>query len=291
MNFYGLGVALVTPFKKDLSIDYDSLARIINHLIDGSADYIVALGTTAETPTLTSEEKQHLTTFIREITADRIPLIIGIGGNNTSAVIEEIRCRNLEGYSAILSVVPYYNKPTQEGLFYHFKAISEASPIPIVLYNVPGRTGANLTSATTLRLANNSNKIIGIKEASGKKDQIKEIIKESPEGFSVISGNDNDTAFLMKSGAKGVISVLGNALPKNVKYLINLCEEKKYEESEAYQNKLNPLIRHLFEDGNPAGVKFILSKMGLCENILRLPLTPVSKEVGEKIEKAVSLLT
>ncbi|MCH5240405.1 MAG: 4-hydroxy-tetrahydrodipicolinate synthase [Muribaculaceae bacterium] len=284
-KFTGLGVALVTPFKRDFSIDYDSLKKVINFVIEGGCDYIVALGTTAETPTLTREEKDEITSFIRKETGGRIPLVLGIGGNNTQRVIRNIEQRDLEGYSAILSVTPYYNKPTQEGLFQHFKAISESSPLPIILYNVPGRTGVNMTSNTTLRLALSSPKFIGIKEASGKLDQSQEIIKGAPAGFSLISGNDSDTAAIMAMGGSGVISVLGNVLPSNMKKLVELCRNLKFDEATELQMRLNPLIKYLFEDGNPAGVKCLLSKSGLVENFLRLPLVGVSDTIKEKLEK------
>ncbi|MCH5235465.1 MAG: 4-hydroxy-tetrahydrodipicolinate synthase [Muribaculaceae bacterium] len=285
----GLGVALVTPYKRDLTIDYEALERVIEHIIAGGCDYIVVLGTTAETPTLTKEEKIEIADFVREKVGGRVPLVIGIGGNNTYGLIEDISKRNLRGYTAILSVTPYYNKPTQEGLYQHFKAISESSPLPILLYNVPGRTGVNLTARTTLRLATLPN-ICGIKEASGNIEQSEEIISQCKDKFSLISGDDLLTYSLMKKGAIGVISVLANALPKEVKKLVTLCEERKLEEAEALQKSLNPIIGHLFEEGNPAGVKSMLSKMGLIENVLRLPLVAVSKEVEKKLDEAKKTL-
>lgn len=281
----GLGVALVTPFNKDTSIDYEALEKLIEHVIKGGCDYLVALGTTGETPTLSYEEKVVVTRFIREKSAERVPLVLGVGGNSTSKVVEDIKRRDLEGYSAILSVTPYYNKPNQEGLFLHYKAISEASPLPIILYNVPGRTGVNLSAKTTLRLSELSKNIIGVKEASGKLEQAEEIIKNAPTGFSVISGDDAAVAPLMQRGATGVISVLANAFPTIMKQLVTLCREYKYEEANTLQLKLQSIIGHLFEDGNPAGVKAILSKMGIVENILRLPLVPASKETEEKLFK------
>lgn len=281
----GLGVALVTPFNKDFSIDYGSIERLIEHVINGGCDYLVVLGTTGETPTLTTEEKVSVTRFIRERVGGRLPLVLGIGGNSTAKVVEDIKRRDLEGYSAILSVTPYYNKPNQEGLYQHYKLISAASPLPILLYNVPGRTGVNLSAKTTLRLANHSSKIIGVKEASGSLQQSEEIIKNSPKGFAVISGDDGAVATLMQHGAVGVISVLGNAFPSVMKRLVSLCSAHKYEEAYILQQKLQSLIGHLFEDGNPAGVKFVLSKMGLIENVLRLPLVPVSKNLEDKLLK------
>ena len=288
LNLEGLGVALITPFNPDNSIDFSSLEKIVNHTIEGGCDYLVALGTTAETPTLSLLEKEKITRFICEINNNRVPLVVGIGGNNTSAVCHDILSRDLSGYSAILSVAPFYNKPTQEGLYQHFKAISEASPLPVILYNVPGRTGVNLTAITTLKLCALGDVIAGLKDASGNPEQSKEIIEAAPKNFSLFSGNDSDTMELMKQGAKGVISVLANAMPRQMKKLVKLCQERNYVEASAYQKELKPLIGHLFEDGNPAGVKALLSESGLCKNILRLPLMPVSKKVEEHILKEAS---
>lgn len=286
----GLGVALVTPFREDLSIDYKSLGTIIEHIISGGCDYIVVLGTTAETPTLSLREKEEVARFICDITAGRVPLVIGIGGNNTKGVIDDIKSRNLTGYSAILSVTPYYNKPTQEGLFQHFKAIAEASPLPILLYNVPGRTGVNLTAKTTLRLARFSDKFCGIKEASGKLDQCEEIIKDAPAHFKVISGDDALVSKMMRIGGKGVISVIANAYPALMKEMVEDCQNSRRENADTCQEKLLPLIRDIFEDGNPAGVKAILAKMGMIRNVLRLPLVSVSKEVEKKLEKEMGFI-
>ena len=283
LNLEGLGVALATPFNTDFSIDYNSLERLINFVIDGGIDYIVVLGTTAETPTLTLKEKNDVAAFIKNVTAGRLPLVIGIGGNNTMGVIDEIKSRDLDGFDAILSVVPYYNKPNQEGIFQHFALIEDNSPLPILLYNVPGRTGVNMSAETTLRLAEYSSKFCGVKEASGSLSQSEIIIKKAPSNFKVISGDDSLIAPLMMKGAKGVISVLANACPSIVKKLITLCNKGEFDKAINLQASLNPLISHLFEDGNPAGVKALLSNMGLAKNILRLPLVPVSKGVEEKI--------
>ena len=281
----GLGVALVTPFKEDLTIDYDSLGKLIEHVISGGCDYIVALGTTAETPTLTHQEKIEVSDFIIKSVKRRIPVVIGIGGNSTISVADEIRNWDLSGFDAILSVTPFYNKPSQKGLYLHFKTICDASPIPIILYNVPGRTGINLSAHTTLELAAYNEKIIGIKEASGKFDQSLEIIEKSPESFSLISGNDSETFRLMEAGANGVVSVLANALPKEMKRLVTLCKENKFQEAEILQESLRSLTGRLFEDGSPSGVKALLAHMGLVENILRLPLVPVNKQTEEAIIK------
>lgn len=284
-NYEGVGVALPTPFDSNGAIDFLALEKIINHVIDGGVDYIVALGTTAETPTLTKEEKYKLTDFIREIVAGRKPMVIGIGGNNTKAVTIKMKSYDLRGYSAILSVTPYYNRPTQEGLFQHFKYISEESPLPIILYNVPTRTGVNLEAETTLRLANYSSKIVAIKEASGKVEQCKEIIKKAPKGFNLISGDDSSTYGLMQIGAKGVISVMANALPHSIVDFVKFCREKDSESALQCHKQYLPLLHQLFEEGNPSGLKALLGRMGLCENILRLPLVPVNKELEEIIIK------
>lgn len=289
LKLNGLGIALATPFKRDFSIDYEALGKMINHTVSGGCDYIVALGTTAETPTLTVDEKQKVAKFIKEKTAGKVPLVLGIGGNCTDRVIKDISTWDLTGYSAILSVTPYYNKPTQEGLYQHFKTISEVSPLPLILYNVPGRTGVNLTAETTLRLSLLNN-IIGIKEASGKLDQIKKIIKEGPDKFFVISGNDGDTTEVMKMGGNGVISVFANAMPDLMKKLVKFCQERQWSQAESLQSKMGNIIKHLFEEGNPAGVKVLLNKLGICENTLRLPLVQVSKNMEEKLISELSFL-
>lgn len=286
----GLGVALVTPFNKSLSPDFPALEKLIEHVIAGGVDYIVALGTTAETPSLSFEEKIELAEFIKLKVQGRVPLVIGIGGNNTMRIIKELETLDLNGYSAILSVVPYYNKPTQEGIFLHFSKIVEASPLPIILYNVPGRTGVNMTANTTVRLANLSDKFCGIKEASGNMLQAQEIIEKSPGHFSMISGNDSDTFSIMKNGGKGVISVLANAFPDEMKTLVDLCAKKDFVQAQRYQQTLTPFINHLFEDGNPAGIKAVLEKIGICENYLRLPLVPVSRKVKQKLYHDTTLL-
>ena len=283
VNFKGLGVALVTPFKKDRSIDFHAFEKLIHELMEGGCDYLVVLGTTAETPTLTPKEKAEVSKFVKDTVGGRLPLVIGIGGNNTYGIVDDIQTRDLDGYSAILSVAPFYNKPTQEGLFLHFKTISESSPLPIILYNVPSRTGVNITAETTLRLAEFSPKFCGIKEASGDLKQSEKIIKGAPEGFSLISGNDGDTFNLMKMGAAGVISVLGNAFPRKMKRLVDLCSEGRITEAGECQESLSKIIKYLFEDGNPAGVKAVLHRMGMMENVLRLPLVPVSRHNEENL--------
>lgn len=287
-NYEGVGAALPTPFDDNGDIDFLSLERIINHVIAGGVDYIVALGTTAETPTLTKDEKYKLAGFIREIVNSRLPMIIGIGGNNTKAVQIKIDSFDLTGYSAILSVTPYYNRPTQEGLFQHFKNLADSSPLPIVLYNVPSRTGVNMEASTTIRLSHYSSKISAIKEASGKVEQCRDIIGKAREGFVLISGDDSSTCGLMQISAKGVISVLANALPKSVVDFVNCCKKDEYEKALKCHKEFLPLLHPLFEEGNPAGLKALLCHLGLCKNILRLPLTPVKKDIENNIIKAAS---
>ena len=290
-NLNGLGVALVTPFHKDKSIDYESLAGLIDHVIEGGCDYIVALGTTAETPTLTTEEKIILTDYIREQNSGRVPLVIGIGGNNTKGLCEELKSRDLTGYSAVLSVTPYYNKPTQEGLYAHYSALAESSPLPILLYNVPGRTGVNMTARTTLRLAEaGGDKFCGIKEASGNLEQVREILASAPEGFKVMSGDDSLTCRFMRLGANGVISVLANAYPAQVRRLVSLGEAECHKDAEQLQQDLQEFTDLLFVDGNPAGIKCALSQIGLIENELRLPLVRVSEHVATRMKEASTIL-
>lgn len=288
INLEGLGVALVTPFRQDKQIDFEALGRLIDHCIDGGADYLVVLGTTGETPALMDNEKKMIRDFVRQRTEGRIPLVIGHGGNNTQALVDTLAEDNFEGYEAILSVVPFYNKPSQEGIFQHFKAISEASELPVILYNVPGRTGVNMTAETTLRLAKECPNIIGIKEASGNFSQIDTIIKNKPENFQVISGDDAITYPLMTLGAVGVISVIGNAYPKEFGEMVRLCLAGRFKEALPIHHRFTELFGLLFVDGNPAGVKCALNALNLCENILRLPLVPTRVQTNEKIHRIMS---
>lgn len=290
LNILGMGVALVTPFTKDKEIDYPALERVINHVVDNGADFLVVLGTTGETPALFPEEKTALKCFVKDIVAGRVPLVIGVGGNNTLEIVRELNKMDLSGYSAILSVVPPYNKPSQEGIFQHFKTISDASPLPVILYNVPGRTGVNMTADTTLRLARELPNIIGIKEASGNIRQIERLLREKPDGFTVISGDDGMTYPLMTLGAQGVISVLGNAYPKDFSEMVHLCLEGNYIEAIDIHYRYIEIIRLLFTDGNPAGVKCVMHDMGLIENELRLPLIPVCKSTADDILQWVKKL-
>lgn len=282
-NFLGMGVALVTPFTSNKEIDFPALKRVIEHVVDNGADFLVALGTTGETPTLFPEERKAIKKFIKEETKGRIPLVIGVGGNNTAEIVEQLREEDFSGYSAILSIVPPYNKPSQEGIFCHFKAIAEASPLPVILYNVPGRTGVNMTADTTLRLAREVPGIIGIKEASGNIHQIQRLLCEKPDSFVLLSGDDGMTYPLMTLGAQGVISVLGNAYPKDFSEMVHLCLEGNYIEAVDYHYKFREIIRLLFADGNPAGVKCVMHDMGLIENELRLPLVPVCETTASEI--------
>lgn len=283
LNILGMGVALVTPFNQNKEIDYPALKRVIDHVVENGADFLVALGTTGETPALFPQEKIDLKNFIKEETGGRIPLVIGIGGNNTAEIVKQLQEEDLEGYSAILSVVPPYNKPSQQGIFCHFKAVAEASPLPVILYNVPGRTGVNMTADTTLRLAMEVPGIIGIKEASGDIHQLQRLLREKPENFTVLSGDDGMTYPFMALGAQGVISVLGNAYPKEFSQMVHLCLEGNYIEAVDFHFKYRDMIRLLFADGNPAGVKCVMHDMGLIENELRLPLVPVSSATAEEI--------
>ncbi|MDA3927956.1 MAG: 4-hydroxy-tetrahydrodipicolinate synthase [Prolixibacteraceae bacterium] len=281
--FKGTGPAVITPFKNDdLLVDYDALGRILDFQIGNGIDFVVALGTTAETVTLTHDERHKVYQFIKQRINKRIPLMVGFGSNNTEEVLDHIKSADFDGIDAILSVVPYYSKPSQEGIFRHFMAIAEASPVPIMLYNVPSRCGANMTATTTLRLANASDKFIGIKEASGDIEQIKEIIENAPEGFGVLSGDDAMIEEVTSIGGEGVISVMANAFPAEIVKLTNLARNKS-EGALALQKSYIEIIDLLFVDGNPAGVKAVLSQKGMIDNILRLPLCPVSDETFKKI--------
>lgn len=288
--FRGMGVALITPFKKNGDVDFEALLRLVESLVSNGADFLCVLGTTAETPTLTSEEKEQIKRAVVKQVNGRIPLLLGCGGNNTQAVINSLKNDNLSGYSGILSVCPMYNKPSQEGLYQHFKAIAEASPLPIVLYNVPGRTGVNMTAETTLRLARNCSNIVAIKEASGNITQMDDIIKNKPDNFDVISGDDGITFPLITLGAVGVISVIGNALPKEFSRMVRLALNGDYKNALTIHHRFTELFSLLFVDGNPAGVKAMLNLMGACENVLRLPLVPTRITTMEKISKIVKAL-
>ncbi|MDO9635110.1 MAG: 4-hydroxy-tetrahydrodipicolinate synthase [Paludibacter sp.] len=286
----GMGVALVTPFKDDESIDFDALARIVEYQIKNGTDYFVVCGTTAETPTLTEQEKEDVKKFVVTINNGRLPIVYGIGGNNTKSIVEKVKNTDLTGVDAILSVTPYYNKPSQEGLYQHYAAIAKASRLPIILYNVPGRTGVNMTAETTLRLANEFKNICAIKEASGNFNQIDDIIKNKPADFLVISGDDGITFPLITLGAVGVISVIGNAFPKEFSRMVRLALQGDYENARSIHHRFTELIELLFVEGNPAGVKSMLAVMGFIQNKLRLPLVPNTIKTYEKISQVLKRL-
>jgi 4-hydroxy-tetrahydrodipicolinate synthase len=286
-KFKGTGVAIVTPFKNDSSIDFAALGRVIDHVISGSVNYIVAMGTTGESVTITKDEKKALISYVVEYIDSRVPLIVGFGGNNTQEVINCIRHANLCGVDGILSVSPYYNKPNQRGLFQHFKAIATCSPIPVIMYNVPGRTSCNITSETCLELAHACENIVGIKEASGDIGQIMRIIKDKPDTFSVISGDDMMTIPVIAAGGSGVISVLANAFPNQCSELVNHALKNNFKTAREIQFRFLEIIELLFIEGNPSGVKAMLNFMSICPNILRLPLVPVSRNIYTRIQKAI----
>ncbi len=289
-KFRGLGIALITPFKTDGSIDFDALDRLVEYQIKGGADFLCIMGTTAETPTLSRDEKRLLKEHLVERVAGRVPLLMGCGGNNTAAILDELQNEDWRGIDGILSVTPYYNKPSQEGLYQHYAAIAKVSPLPIVLYNVPGRTGVNMKAETTLQLARDFDTIVAIKEASGIIPQMDDIIKNKPQNFDVISGDDGITFPLITLGAVGVISVIGNALPAEFSRMVRLALKGEYSTSLTIHHKFTELFKLLFVDGNPAGVKAMLSEMGMIENVLRLPLVPTRLTTMEKISQIVKEL-
>ena len=272
--FRGLGIALITPFTEDGAVDYESLSRLIDYQLDNGADFFCILATTGETPCLTLAEKAQIKSAIVRQVAGRVPILMGCGGNNTAAVVEELKSGDFSGIDGVLSVCPYYNKPSQEGLYQHFKAIAAATELPVVLYNVPGRTGINLKAETTCRLARDCKNIVAIKEASGSLEQVDEIIKYKPNDFEVISGDDALTFPMIACGAVGVISVIGNALPKEFSRMIRLEFNGEFEAAQKIHHKFTDLYSLLFVDGNPAGVKALLTEMGFIKNQLRLPLVP-----------------
>lgn len=285
-----MGVALITPFKTDESIDFEALSRLVEHQIKNGTDYLVVCGTTAETPTLTEAEKDRVTRFVVDCVAGRLPIVLGVGGNCTKAVVDKLVSFDFSGIDAILSVTPYYNKPSQEGLYQHYAAIAKASPLPIILYNVPGRTGVNMLPATTLRLANEFSNICAVKEASGNFSQIDDIIKNKPADFMVISGDDGITFPLITLGAVGVISVIGNAFPREFSRMVRLALEGDYDNARKIHHRFTELIELLFVEGNPAGVKSMLALMGFIENKLRLPLVPNTINTYEKIKFVLNQL-
>ena len=286
-NIRGVGVALVTPFNKKAEVDYDALGRLMDHVAEGGVDYLVALGTTAETPTLTCDEKSDIVAYIRERNGGRLPLIVGVGGNSTKDVIAAIDKTDLTGVCGVLSVTPYYNKPSQEGLFQHYKAVAAESPVPLLLYNVPGRTGVNMCAGTTLRIANEVDNVLGVKEASGNVAQITEILMHRPENFKVISGDDMLALPIAAIGGDGVISVAGNAFPALFCRMMECAEKGDYKAASQIHLRVSDAIQALFAEGNPVGVKGALAIKGVVENYLRLPLVPCSKELYASLEKLI----
>ena len=286
--FKGLGVALVTPFMENGAIDFAAVAKIVDNLIAGGVDYILVLGTTGETPTLSTDERKALIRFVRDRVAGRVKLMVGVGGNCTHDVVKTLRTWDLRGYDAVLSVNPYYNKPNQEGLYQHFKAIAEASPLPVMLYNIPGRTGVNMAPETIARLATDCDNIIGVKEASGNLEQMEQVKALTPSDFLLISGDDGLTVEVVKRGGVGVISVLANAYPAETKEVVSLALDGNTEEAEQKLKALDGIISSLFEEGNPVGVKTALYLKGVCTNTMRLPLVPGSEALQAKLKSQIA---
>lgn len=286
----GTGVALVTPFHNYGTIDFTSLGKLVKHVIRGGADFLVALGTTSEAPVLSKDEKTAVVNHILEVNKNRLPVILGMGGNNTQLIVDSIRSTDFDGISGILSVAPYYNKPNQKGIYYHFKSIAAVSPVPVILYNVPGRTCSNISAETCLRLAHDFDNITAIKEASGNFSQIMEILRNRPEGFSVLSGDDALTFPMMALGANGVISVVANAFPKQFSKMVNASTIGDYDKARALHFELLEVMEALFEDGNPGGVKAALDVLGLAGNNLRLPLVKVNKATYNSIANLTNAL-
>ena len=286
--FHGLGVALVTPFSENGAVDFAAVAKIVDNLVEGGVDYILVLGTTGETPTLTADERKALIRFVRERVAGRVHLMVGVGGNCTRDVVATLRTWDLSGYDAVLSVNPYYNKPNQEGLYQHFKAIAEASPLPVMLYNIPGRTGVNMAPETIARLANDCNNIIGVKEASGNLVQMEQVKALTPSDFLLISGDDGLTVEVIKRGGVGVISVMANAYPAETAEVVRLALDGEIEKAEQKLNNLNDIISALFEEGNPVGIKSLLHLKGVCTATMRLPLVQGSEALQAKMKNLIS---
>ncbi|MDX6181549.1 4-hydroxy-tetrahydrodipicolinate synthase [Flavobacterium sp. Fl-77] len=286
-SLIGTGVALVTPFKKDFSIDIEALRRIINFSIDGGVEYLVVMGTTAENATLTSAEKELVIHTVIDTNKGRLPLVLGVGGNNTMQIVEELKTRDFSAFEAILSVSPYYNKPTQEGIYQHFKAIAEASPVPVILYNVPGRTASNMLPSTVIRLANDFSNVVAIKEAAGDMAQALQLIKNAPKDFLVISGDDMIALPIVLAGGAGVISVIGQGFPKEFSEMIRLGLNRKVNEAFKTQYFLSDCIDMIFEQGNPAGIKQVFQALGIADNTVRLPLVPVDDSLAGRLNEFV----
>ncbi len=285
----GHGVAMITPFDKNLEVDFDSISKITKNLLNNGTDFLVLLGTTSESSTILKEEKKNVIDHIVAINSNKVPLVLGLGSNSTQEVLNDLKYYNLESFSAILSVTPYYNKPNQTGLYNHFKSIAINSPLPIILYNVPGRTGVNLIPDTVFRLSRDFKNIVGIKEASNNLNQAKEIMNKCSTDFVVLSGDDHLAAPMIISGAKGLISVIGNAMPKTSKLLVDFAIEKKIEKALSLQNEISNLIKMIFSEGNPTGIKALMNILGFCQNELRLPLTPASDKLFKRLKEEVIL--
>ena len=286
--FLGTGIAIVTPYNQDGSVDHEALKKIVNFNVENGTNYIVISGTTGESVTITKQEKKEIVKTIKEANANRLPLVLGIGGNNTAAVIEEINATDLSDFAGILSVSPYYSKPTQEGMYQHFKAIAEACPVPIILYNVPGRTSKNMEPTTVLRLANDFENIVAVKEAGNNLQQYYELLRDKPEDFSIISGDDDLALGVVLAGGAGVISVIGQAFPKEFSKMIQLGLEGKAKDAYNIHFKLMEIVGLIFSENNPAGIKAVLKTLDLCSDKVRLPLVEASSELTEKIESFVS---
>jgi len=287
-KFKGTGVAIVTPFNSDKSVDYNALEKLVNHLISNGIDYIVVQGTTGESVTLSKQEKEETLAFVIKVNNGRLPIVLGIGGNCTNTVVETFKTTNTDGVDAILSVSPYYNKPTQEGIYQHYKAVAEVSKLPIILYNVPGRTSSNILPATTLRLANDFDNIVAVKEASGNLEQCMEIINNKPADFLVISGDDALVLPMIASGGDGVISVIANAFPKGFSDMVSAVLDSDMETARTLHYKYFEMIHYLFIEGNPAGVKVALKELGIMNDDVRLPLVSVSNETNNKIKELMA---
>lgn len=287
-DIQGTGVALVTPFHKQGNVDFTSYEKLIEHVINGGVDYLVCMGTTSEYPTLNNQEILACLEFAIEVNANRVPIVLGMGGNDTRTLVDHIKKTDFSNVSAILSVTPYYNKPSQKGLYAHYKAVAEASSVPVILYNVPGRTGVNITAETCLQLANDFPNIIGIKEASGNIMQCMDILANKPQNFAVVSGEDALVMPLMSLGMQGVISVTANALPQQMSEMVNLCLKSNYKKAKIIHEELLPFSKAIFEEGNPVGIKAALEILGICQNNLRLPLVKSSKSLYSKIQSILN---
>ena len=284
-KFNGLGVAMVTPFNEDKSIDEVGLRRLTQHLVEGETDYLVVMGTTGENPTINNDEQARILDLVLEVNEGKKGVVFGIGGNNTAAVIDRLQSTKLDGVDGILSVSPYYNKPNQEGIFRHYQAISDHSPLPVIMYNVPGRTGSTVSAETTLRIAE-LDQIVATKEASGSFELVMEILRNKPDDFSMVSGDDHLTLPYISLGMEGVISVIGNAYPNEFGRMVHLAMEDSYDQARELHEALLPMIHAIFMDGNPGGVKYLLSKLGICQNQFRLPVYPVNQSTREAIDRA-----